>query len=287
MIGAFKPFAGDEHKAFRLNGGKPAALLVHGFPGTPAEMRPIAEALHHAGWSAEGLLLPGFGADIATLPQRKHRDWTAALQTALANLQREHSPVTLVGNSLGGALALEAAAVCEHSGAQPPDALVLFTPFWRVDHVLWQMLPLLKRIFPVFHPFRWIKPDFANPETRRGIANFMPDADVEDPQVQQAVRELTIPVAMFDELRSVGAAAYRFAPHVKVPALVLQGSQDTLTRPTNTRKLMARYAGAVEYREVPAAHDLVKSDSSAWSQVEAIVLQFAVQLEQKAYAHGA
>jgi esterase/lipase len=24
----------------------PAALLVHGTPGTPAEMRPLAEALH-------------------------------------------------------------------------------------------------------------------------------------------------------------------------------------------------------------------------------------------------
>ena len=43
------PFTGPEHQAFILRGGEPAALLIHGFPGTPREMRPLAETLHAQG----------------------------------------------------------------------------------------------------------------------------------------------------------------------------------------------------------------------------------------------
>ncbi len=48
----FNPFNGPEHADFTIPGGDPAALLVHGFPGTPAEMRPLAEALNERGWTA-------------------------------------------------------------------------------------------------------------------------------------------------------------------------------------------------------------------------------------------
>jgi alpha-beta hydrolase superfamily lysophospholipase len=57
---ALLAFQGPEHLPFLWPGGQPAALLVHGFPGTPAEMRPLGEALHQAGWTAQGILLPGF-----------------------------------------------------------------------------------------------------------------------------------------------------------------------------------------------------------------------------------
>ena len=69
-----KPFQGDEHQPFHWNGGQPAALLVHGFPGTPAEMRPLGTALHQAGWTVYGPLLPGFGPDIVTLFERDSVD---------------------------------------------------------------------------------------------------------------------------------------------------------------------------------------------------------------------
>ena len=76
---AFEIFSGAEHAAFRLSDSrsldadKPAAVLVHGFGGTPAEMRGLAEALHRQGWTTEVPLLPGFGSDIATLTERRVR----------------------------------------------------------------------------------------------------------------------------------------------------------------------------------------------------------------------
>src|SRR5512147_1194374 len=98
-----KPFDGSEHRSFLWEGSDCAALLVHGFPGTPAEMRPLGTVLRDAGWTVHGLMLPGLGADIASLEQRAGRDWSDAVRQALAGLQQHYSPVLLVGYSMGGA----------------------------------------------------------------------------------------------------------------------------------------------------------------------------------------
>lgn len=270
----FKPFQGEEHQSFALEKGSAAVLLVHGFPGTPAEMRPLADALFHAGWTAHGLLLPGFGADMATLPQRSHDDWLNAVCQAVLALKAAHAPVLLAGNSLGGALALWAAAQLEHRGT-PVDGLMLFAPFWRIDHLLWHMLPVIKRAFPTIKPFKLVKPDFSKQETRDGVRNFMPDVNLDDPAVRAAITEFELPIGMFNEIRHAGEQAYRSLHHVHAPALVLQGTHDNLVRPAATRRLLVRLRGRVQYVEVPAAHDLTTLKSPAFAQVERAVLDFA------------
>ncbi len=44
-------FDSPEHHPFVLRGGSNAALFVHGFPGSPAQVRPLAEALRTRGWT--------------------------------------------------------------------------------------------------------------------------------------------------------------------------------------------------------------------------------------------
>src|SRR5687768_903431 len=103
-------FQGEEHRPFLLNGDRGAALLVHGFPGTPAEMRPLATVLNNAGWTTKGILLPGFGAEIETLGGRDPADWVESVRLAASDLQRNHHPVLLIGNSMGAALCLRVVA---------------------------------------------------------------------------------------------------------------------------------------------------------------------------------
>jgi carboxylesterase len=272
-------FQGEEHRPFLLKGGQPAALLIHGFPGTPAEMRPLAEALHQAGWTAQGLLLPGFGADIATMGRRRSTDWMVAVQTALAALRREHAPVLLIGNSMGGALAL---TVAEKTA---PDALVLLNPFWQIDHVLWRFLPVLKHVFPQFKPFSLSKPNFDDPETRKSMRNFMPDADLDDPAVRQMIIDLQVPTGVFDQIRQVGESAHRAAPVVDCPALVMQGSEDQLVQPRHTRQLAARLKRAV-YQEVTAEHNLLNPGHASWRAVRDRVVAFADEQHGRAAAIG-
>jgi len=70
-----KYFEKPEHQAFSLPGGSPAALRVHGFPGSPAETRHLGLALQNAGLTVESILLPGFGEQIDTLFERSSTDW--------------------------------------------------------------------------------------------------------------------------------------------------------------------------------------------------------------------
>ncbi|MBC7194928.1 MAG: hypothetical protein H5U37_04655, partial [Caldisericia bacterium] len=47
------------HEEFFFNSKENFALLVHGFPGTPKEMRDLGELLNQKGYDVKGILLPG------------------------------------------------------------------------------------------------------------------------------------------------------------------------------------------------------------------------------------
>lgn len=266
---SLQAFQGEEHQPFLWNGGAPAALLVHGFPGSPAELRPLADALYVQGWTVQGLLLPGFGPEFETLANRRSEEWFASVRDALRALKQEHETVVLIGLSMGGALALRVAAV------EAPAALVLLAPFWTMDSVLWRALPLIKTVFPTFPIFRLLKLDFSDPEVREGIRTFMPQADLDDPAVQDAIRNYRLPLKMFNEIRRTGLAAYESVKRVSVPTLIIQGLDDELVKPVYTRRLKAMLPGETRYLELPADHVLLNSEASAWGQIRQSILDFA------------
>jgi carboxylesterase len=268
------PFRGEEHHEFTLNGDKGAAILVHGFPGTPDEMRPLAVSLNKAGWTAHSVLLPGFGPDFETLPHRKHHDWARAVDEAVSHFSKQHQPLVVVGNSVGAALALHVSTTTKAK----ISALALLAPFWKIDHfalgVAWNALPLLERLFPTVKPFKLVKPDFKRQEMRDGMRNFLPDADLDDPQVRAAIQELVLPIGMFNQVKGAGERGYHAVPRVKLPTLIVQGTRDTLVKPATTRRFMQRFKAPLSYIEVNGEHDLVKSNVPAWAAVERAVLEF-------------
>jgi carboxylesterase len=265
-----KLFQSAEHEPFNWAAGRSATLLIHGFPGTPAEMRPLGQSFLQAGWSVYGMLLPGFGAQIDTLFERHYSEWVAAVEESLVRLQQDHDTVLLVGYSLGAALAVQAAA------AQSSTGLILLAPFWQLAPKWQQLISLLlKPFFRQVRPFK--KADFADPKIRRGVSNLLSDLDLDDPDVQQALRALSIPIRMFEQLHRVGQAAFDLAPQVSIPTLIVQGTQDEVARLNRTRRLLQRFPGPLNYVELAAGHDLIRSDQSAWPRLEHAVLDFARQ----------
>jgi len=91
-------------------GKAPGCLLLHGFTGTPFEVRPVAEALAARGFAVRAPLLPGHGTDVADLMDRRRREWCEAAAAEAEALAALHGPVVLVGLSLGALLALWVAA---------------------------------------------------------------------------------------------------------------------------------------------------------------------------------
>jgi carboxylesterase len=85
-------------------------LLVHGFTGSPFEMRPLAAALAAQGIGSACPLLPGHGTHPNDMVGAPYTAWIADVEAALDNLLEKHGRAVLVGLSMGGTLALNVAA---------------------------------------------------------------------------------------------------------------------------------------------------------------------------------
>jgi carboxylesterase len=263
----FQPYPGPEHQPFQLGEGMGGALLIHGFPGTPAEVRWIGQALANSGWHARGPLLPGFGPDIVNLGRRRRQDWLQAVKREWVALRGTHAISLLLGYSMGGALALHLA----HEA--PPDILVLIAPFWRLPGLLPKLVPVLKLVIPEMRPFK--NADFEAPEFRAGLERLMPELDLDNPDVQTYIREeIALPMAVIQEVLRLGAEAYRLTRSISVPALVIQGREDDLVHPHLTRDLVQRLGSErVVYHEIAGGHDLLHEHSEHSAGVSEIIVK--------------
>lgn len=101
-------------------------VLVHGFTGTPYEVRYLGEQLARHGASVHAPLLPGHGTTPADLDGTRWEDWAGAVERAVDALHARCARVAVVGQSLGGLLAL-------HVASHRPDVVAvgsLAAPLW-------------------------------------------------------------------------------------------------------------------------------------------------------------
>jgi carboxylesterase len=247
------PYVGPQHRPFHLGSGESgSALLIHGFPGTPAEVRLVGEALANEGFLAHGILLPGFGPEIATLHERDCHDWIDAAGEAWQGAYNR--PRVLLGNSMGAAIALHLAV------SDPPDVLVLVAPFWDVPWWL-RLLALFSRGFiPDLRPFVWA--DFDDARFRQRFEDILPGSDLDDPNTQKTIRrEFRLSTRVIHEVIECGVTAGRLAPYIGSQVLLLQGIDDRLVRRHNTQRLMMRLLQAqITYHEVRGGHDFMHYD---------------------------
>lgn len=244
----------SRHGSFVLGQSTRRALLLHGFPGTPAELLPLAEFFVAGGLEVHGPLLPGMGMGIGSLGKTRWQDWVAAARTAWEDLQRGADRTFLVGFSMGGAVALNLAATLHLEGR--PDYLVLIAPFSRLADPRATLLPLVQYAVPQLRPFQHA--DFGTEVVRAQFRRLEPTLDLDDPAVQAAIRaQVALPTSSLVELQRLGAHAYRAAPGVGVPALVVQGLDDPTTAPADARRLALRLGGPLSYAELGGGHDLI------------------------------
>jgi carboxylesterase len=262
------PFSSPEHQAFTIGQGGGLVLLVHGFPGTPAEMRPLGQALAGRGWYVHAPLLPGFGPGITTLPSCKRSDWLSKLAADVRDQRSPGQPLVLIGFSMGAALVLNLATELN------ADRLILLAPFWRLKGLLPRLIPLLKWFAPPIKPFE--KADFSDPAVRDRLKAILPEANLDDPAVQAVIREeFALPLKVVDEVLALGREAYQRAKQVAAPTLVLQGQEDELVSPQMTAKLVGRLSNEMtSYRMLPGGHDLLTDGALAQSEVLALVVAF-------------
>jgi carboxylesterase len=255
------------HEPFHFEVGPSRALLIHGFLGSPRDLRPLAQELADVGVTARGVLLPGFGPDIARLKKVQAEEWLNAARAAWQEIREGASRTTLIGFSMGGAVALRLAT----EAGLAPDQLVLLAPHWKFADRRAVVLPVAKYLIREFKPFGPI--DFDSPDMRRMLAELAPGADLDDPEVRHALRNsATIPTRALDELRRIGVSATR-APRVSAATTIVQGLQDTTTLPAYSRELAARMGA--ELHEIPGDHLIVDPERPSWSAVRDTVIRLA------------
>lgn len=246
---SLRPYSAPEHQSFLWTGSRNVALLVHGFPGTAAELRRVGTIIHDAGWSVRGMLLPGFGPEIEHLGDQTAEGWLRAVLAELNALRDEYDRVLLVGNSMGAALALQGAA------RVPVEGLLLFSPWWRINsRVLDLVAPLIPRIVGEIRPFQRAR--FSDPRTAEMVHRVVPEADLSDPQVHEALRAFGLRTHVFAELRTVGHMGFAALPEVSAPTLVIHASNDPLAHPTLTAEIARRLPNLRGVALLDANHEL-------------------------------
>lgn len=242
-------FTKEEHAPFTYGGGDTAVLLVHGFPGTPAETRPLAAEIGEMGVTARSILLPGFGTEYKNLDSMSASDWINAVRREITMLRSTHRKVVLLGFSMGGGVSICAAS------RVVPDALILFAPFWTFGVPFDGILSLVKHVMREVKPLRFANLD--DPDIRQFMIEI--GVDMDDPESVRHVRnEVGLSLNAVDQLRRVGARAYRDAPRITVPTLIVQGREDTTVTCDRTRRLLVRFGGPVSYQEIPGHHHVIR-----------------------------
>jgi carboxylesterase len=108
-------------------------LVVHGFTGSPFEMRYLGDALAARGYIVSGPALAGHGeGSPVALDATTWRDWYGSAETAFDALRQRCTRVAVVGLSMGGLLALHLA---RERGEQLACVGALATPVWLPRHL--------------------------------------------------------------------------------------------------------------------------------------------------------
>jgi carboxylesterase len=107
------------------------ALLLHGFGDTPQTLSGLAQRLHKNGFSVLAPLLPGHGRTMRDFRASRANQWVEAADSALSAMLLTHRTVSMVGLSMGGAIATVLAA-----RTQRLRSLVLIAPYLGMPRFL-------------------------------------------------------------------------------------------------------------------------------------------------------
>jgi carboxylesterase len=207
----------EKAQSFNPQSTSPGVILLHGFGGSPLDVKPLAEALASRGYRVTVPILPFQSRrDFAYA----RGDWTPEtmlnIVKTIAETEKnitQMKPV-LVGFSMGGALAALACAegLC--------SKVILIAPFFGNPKLCWAA-PILKYIMPIIP--KYAKGQIRSPE---GYARYTPGS-------------YFVSSASFQALCNLGRLASSQVQKIDTPMLVFGSGQDIVASFSVTRQLLA------------------------------------------------
>ena len=186
--------------------GKPGILLIHGFTGTPQNLRGMGQYLNsEQGYTCMGIRLAGHGTSPEDMARTKFTDWIVSAEQGFKSLTDVVDDIYLAGLSMGGALALLLSTRLQVRGV-----ISMATPFdlgkdWRLNFT---------GLLALFQPYL---PKQADP----------PGAGWYDKAAyKEYVSYDCNPVRSVTQLRKLLRIMRDSLPKVKVPVLLMHSRQD-------------------------------------------------------------
>jgi carboxylesterase len=228
-------------------------LAIHGFTGNPSSMREVGEAMAAAGLHVEVPRLPGHGTDIADMLPTRWADWTGEVASAHARLAARAERIVVVGQSMGGSLAL-----------------------W------------LARDRPALRGLVLVNPvaDAQPPEVREMIGDLLADgteivpaigSDIAEPGVTEIAypgTPLAALISMLDDGVAPLAGSYA---ELSMPLLLFTSRRDHVVDPRQSEHLAATYGGDVDHRWLERSFHVATLDYERHDIIAAAV-EFALRV---------
>ncbi|MDW8396238.1 MAG: alpha/beta fold hydrolase [Anaerolineae bacterium] len=249
-------------------------LCVHGFTGSPAELRPLGEFLAGRGYAVEAPLLPGHGGMPHELKGFRWTDWVGAARQVYEQLCARCASVYIAGLSMGGLIALHLAA---HSAMPNLRGVIVMAAPAGINDPRARLVSIARFFVPYHYPFKGL--DFDAPAVRAAVQKRFAAfgaLDLDNLDVRRAIVEgVRIPVGAIHELIQFNQRVMRELGRVKTPALLVQGRLDQVVQADSADVIAARL-GATDKRVIwyaNSAHELpLEPDAPAlFADVEAFI----------------
>jgi carboxylesterase len=220
------------------DGRRIGVLLVHGFTGSPASLRPWAEHLNREGYAVAVPLLPGHGTRWQELNGFTYADWYGEAERALEKLQSECDQVFVGGLSMGAFIGLNLAL----EKGRDVAGLVLVNPAINSERKDVKLLPVLKHLVPAF-------PAIGN--------------DIKKPGMDERAYSKT-PLKAISTLFAAFKAVRPRLAEVTQPLLVFRSREDHVLDPSSGRIIMSTVSSRdLEERILEESYHVATLDNDA------------------------
>ena len=202
--------------------GDIGVLLVHGFTGSPASMRPFAHFLNEKGYQVSVPLIPGHASRWQDLNKVHWSSWAEKVEYELLELKKTCRKVFMVGLSMGGGNSLYVAA--EHQ--DKVDGIVLVNPMIHIPGLQIKFVSIISKI----------------QKSRASVGD-----DIKKPGVTEWGYD-ALPIKGVAQLYKYLKLARKRLPRIKTPVLLFHSVDDHTLDVSNTEIIFEEIGSSSKQR---------------------------------------